>query len=72
MLKEKKNIFDNRLISEKELLRIVSISKSTIRRWEIGGDFPRRISLGKRRVVWRYSDVVSWIELRESQSGLVR
>lgn len=72
MLKEKKNIFDNRLISEKELLRIVSISKSTIRRWEISGDFPRRISLGKRRVVWRYSDVVSWIELRESQSGLVR
>jgi prophage regulatory protein len=54
-----------RLIRKDELVKIVSLSYSTISRMEKKGEFPRRIQIGSRRVAWRLCDVRGWINYRD-------
>ena len=49
------------LLSAHALLAIVPIAKTTIWRLERRGQFPRRISISPRRVVWRRSEVEAWL-----------
>jgi prophage regulatory protein len=37
------------------------LSESTIRRRELKGTFPRRVTLGPRAIGWYESDVASWV-----------
>ena len=53
-----------RIIRLPQLLHITGLSRSTIRRLEVAGDFPQRIHLGARSVGWRLHDVLSWLERR--------
>jgi prophage regulatory protein len=51
------------LISVTQVKRITSLSRSTIDRSVKAGRFPRPVPLtGARRVAWRQSDVLAWIE----------
>jgi predicted DNA-binding transcriptional regulator AlpA len=54
------------LVSRKQLRELgVPISYAHIDRLESRGRFPRRIKLGSyrgSRVVWRYEDVIAWVE----------
>lgn len=40
---------------------LVSVGRTTILDWEKQGKFPRSIKVGNCRM-WRYADVIKWIE----------
>ncbi len=59
-----------RLISAKELQRLVPYSRVHILRMEKAGQFPTRIRLGPSRtgrVAWRLREIVKWIEERAAE-----
>lgn len=62
-------IANKTLINKKTLLAMIPLSERTIYNLEHRGDFPRRIALTSRNVVWDLTDVEEWIELRKS-SGI--
>jgi predicted DNA-binding transcriptional regulator AlpA len=61
------------LVSRKQLRELgVCLSFAHIDRLEKRGRFPRRIKLGSHResrVVWRYKEVLDWIEERARQTA---
>jgi prophage regulatory protein len=48
------------------------LSRSEIYRREALGQFPRRVSLGRRSVGWPSNEVLSWIEHRIRESREVK
>lgn len=60
------------LVNRKQLRDLgVCICPAHIDRLEKRGKFPKRIKLGdyrESRVVWRYSEVLAWIEERAEQT----
>lgn len=57
------------LINKKALLKIIPLSERTIYNLEQRGEFPRRIALTSRNVVWYLCEVEDWIASRKA-SGL--
>lgn len=57
------------LINRKKLLAMIPLAIRTIYNMEQRGDFPRRIALTSRNVVWDLAEIEEWIEARKS-SGL--
>ncbi|MDP8705800.1 AlpA family phage regulatory protein [Serratia marcescens] len=57
------------LINKKTLLAMIPLCERTIYNLEQRGEFPRRIALTSRNVVWELADVEEWIEERKS-SGI--
>jgi len=64
------------LLRERDVLVLLGKpARSTLRRWEERGDFPRRIVLSRGsdgtpvRVAWRADEVLGWIESRERAGG---
>ncbi len=53
-----------RIISKKELLRLVPYCDQHILRLEKQGKFPRRLDLGANRVGWRFADIETWVRSR--------
>ena len=53
---------DERILRLPEVIRICGIQKSTIRRYELAGQFPQRVKLGVRSVEWKASDIYQWLE----------
>jgi predicted DNA-binding transcriptional regulator AlpA len=59
-----------KLISEAELVQLISVSRATIYRWEREGKFPKRISFGVgRRIAFRASDIDAFLNSRERGFG---
>ena len=56
-----------RCLGMREVLALLSVSRSTLNRWIREGAFPRPVKLGKRAVRWRRSDIEGW--LKELQSN---
>ena len=56
-----------RLITADELSTIVPFPRVHLGRLEKAGRFPRRLKIGERRVAWRLSDVLQWIEDRAEE-----
>lgn len=52
---------EDRLLRFPEVFVRTGLSESTIRRREMKGTFPRRVTLGPRAIGWYESDVVSWV-----------
>ena len=61
------------LVNRKQLRDLgVCICSTQVDRLERAGKFPKRIKLGtyrESRVVWRYEDVLAWIEERAKQTS---
>ena len=57
-----------RTIRRNELREIVPVADSTIYELECRGDFPRRLFLTARCVVWDLGEVLAWIQSRR-QAG---
>lgn len=53
------------LINKKKLLSMIPLCERTIYNLEQRGEFPRRIALTSRNVVWDLADVEEWIEARK-------
>lgn len=58
------NLETLRIISKKELLRLVPYCGQHIARLERQGKFPMRIDLGANRVGWYISEIEDWIRSR--------
>ena len=58
----------DRIISMKELLIRVPLSRTQIWRMEKAGIFPRRIKIGARRIGYSENAIARWIEYRDSLS----
>ena len=49
-----------RMISEKQLLKIVPASRASIRRWVVEGIFPKPATIGPSRVAWFLDEIADW------------
>lgn len=47
-----------------DVVERVGLSKSTLRRLEMAGQFPRRKNLSRRSVAWLSSEIEAWIDAR--------
>ena len=50
--------------SRADVLAATSLSESAIKRKIEAGEFPRSVSIGKRRVAWQREDILSWCAAR--------
>lgn len=53
-----------RLLSKKEVCKLVLYSPAHIDRLEAQGLFPKRVRLGQNRVGWWEPEVMEWLEAR--------
>jgi len=57
------------LIDRKKLHAMIPLAERTIFNMERRGEFPRRIALTSRNVVWDLKEVIEWIEARKAQDA---
>ncbi|QBJ63534.1 AlpA family phage regulatory protein [Pseudoalteromonas sp. DL-6] len=53
---------NNKILRTKEVIKLTGLSRSTIRRKERLGLFPKRKQLGLNSVGWLESDIKQWLE----------
>lgn len=56
-------------IGRKQLLAKVPISDRTIYNMEKKGDFPKRIALTARKVVWDLAEIEAWMRTRREAAN---
>ena len=61
----------DRIIDRHELLTLTPYSLSQISRLEAAGEFPRRIPLSAGRIGWSLREVMSWVETRKANRGML-
>jgi prophage regulatory protein len=54
----------NQLLRINEVSKLTSIAKSTLNLWVAQGKFPKPIMLSPTIKVWRFQQLVDWIEAR--------
>jgi predicted DNA-binding transcriptional regulator AlpA len=52
-----------RFIRIGEVKHLTSLSKTTIRRLELQGKFPKRYKLAQKVAAWDYGEVIKWMSL---------
>jgi predicted DNA-binding transcriptional regulator AlpA len=57
-----------KFLDESETCEYASASRSSIRRWEQAGLFPKRVKIGPNRVAWRLEDLQAWADALEEAS----
>jgi len=62
---------EQQILREKELIKIVGLSRTSIWRKERLGTFPRRVKLGAggRAIGWLRSDVEAWLQELKRTEG---
>jgi prophage regulatory protein len=55
----------DRVLSQREILAVLPLSRSTIWRMVQAGTFPAPIRLTPGRIGWQWSAVLAWIEERK-------
>jgi len=55
----------DKILSAKEVTNKIGLSRTTIWRMELKGDFPRRIILSPGRVGWSSDEIDNWIDTRK-------
>lgn len=53
------------LLREADLRQWLGMSKSTLRRWIVNGDFPAGIKVSARITLWRERDIRAWLLSKE-------
>jgi predicted DNA-binding transcriptional regulator AlpA len=53
------------VIRQVELLETLSVSRSTLWRWEKEGLFPPRLRLGPNSIGWKRRDIQKWLKSRK-------
>ena len=56
------NTLPDQFLSKAAVIETIGLSGSTIDRMEVRGEFPPRIHISSRRVVWRHSDIQQWMD----------
>ena len=58
----------DRLITIKEILKLLGVSQATLYKWIEDGHFPRAMAFGGRTRRWWRSEVLEWIAEREVET----
>ena len=66
------SINDNQLIRITEVSQLTSLAKSTINLWVSMGKFPKPITLSPTIKVWRFQQLLDWIEMQGLAEGVVQ
>jgi prophage regulatory protein len=53
---------DDTMLRTKEVLRLISVSESSLKRMVLDGRFPKPMRLSPRRIGWKASDVRLWLD----------
>lgn len=61
----KRHMEHGRLLRYNQVAELLNLSKSTIRRMEKDGDFPKSFSVGSRAVAFDRLDVMEWISRKK-------
>lgn len=59
-------VLSPKFLNIRQVVRLTGLSRATIYRLRVLGDFPQPRRLSSRRVGWRLSDVEAWIESRRA------
>ena len=59
----------NHLLSINAVSDMTSFSRSTIYRYIAQNKFPAPIKIGSRRVAWKSTDILEWIERLENETS---
>lgn len=59
-------------LNKKEVSKLVHYSGSHIQRLENKGEFPRRLSLGPGRVVWKTEEIEQWINVKIATAAVAK
>jgi len=62
----------NKLIRITEVSQLTSLAKSTINLWVSMGKFPKPITLSPTIKVWRFQQLLDWIEMQGLAEGVVQ
>jgi len=62
----------NQLIRITEVSQLTSLAKSTINLWVSMGKFPKPITLSPTIKVWRFQQLLDWIEMQGLVEGVVQ
>lgn len=54
------------LLRQKEVIRLVGVTRVTLWRWARQGHFPKPVRLVGPSIAWRRSDVAAWLDSRPS------
>lgn len=57
------------VIRKKDVARLLDISESTVVRWSKNGRLPPPFSIGPNRTVWLHSEIVSFVEMMQTNRG---
>ncbi len=55
---------DSKLLTQKQVVDLVGLSRTTIWRLERAGQFPRRLQVSTKAVRWNQSEILDWINSR--------
>ena len=58
--------YEEQLLRRKEVEQLTSLSRTSIYRLMARNDFPQKIELAPKIVVWRKSEVLNWINEKVS------
>ncbi len=73
-------VVSTQLLSQERIVRmsqvkdITGLSKSSVYKYMADGDFPRQRQLGPNSVGWLYSEIMEWLESRQTAGagGVIR
>jgi prophage regulatory protein len=57
---EQPTTMPRKMLSEKRVLELIPISRSTLQRWVADGDFPKPMSIGPRRNAFFADEIAAW------------
>lgn len=60
------------LLTPRQVLDLVRISKTTLYRLKNSGEFPAAVMLGERIPRWRLSEIEAWLASRPRSGGAVQ
>ncbi len=55
---------DSKLLTQKQVVNLVGVSRTTIWRLERAGKFPRRRQVSTKAVRWNQAEIEDWISSR--------
>ncbi len=55
---------NSKLLTQKQVVDLVGLSRTTIWRLERAGQFPRRLQVSTKAVRWNQAEILDWINSR--------
>lgn len=49
-----------KMLSERQILDLLPIARSTLQDWEKNGDFPKAVKIGPNRRAWYADEIAKW------------